>query len=115
MMKQNIGITNQDFETFISYPKNLKLAELMQELMKYKIIARVTESKYCSAGLKVGQKYTFNAIPAMLLSDESSCPLCVRAMGPIADLIIGFWDRIIEGVDPKPGHVVYGRMPRSRC
>jgi len=103
MMKQAIGITDEDFQTHISYPKNLRLSERAPELMKYKIIAEVTESKYCMAGLKPGQKYTFNAFPAMLLTEESDCPLCVRAIGPIADLMVGFWERIVEGVDPNQG------------
>ena len=102
-MQQFIGITDEDFQTHISYPKNLKLAERGLELRKYKIIAEVKESKYCSAGLKPGQKYTFNTFPAMLLTEESDCPLCIRALGPIANLIEGFWDRIVEGVDPNKG------------
>jgi len=76
-MQQFIGITDEDFQTHISYLKNLKLAERGLELRKYKIIAEVKESKYCSAGLKPGQKYTFNTFPAML--------------------------RIVEGVDPNKG------------
>ena len=103
MMKQAFGITDEDFQTHISYPKNLRLAERGPELMKYKIIAEVTESTYCGAGIKLGQKYTFSAFPAMLLAEESDCPLCARAIGPIADLIMGFWDRIVEGVDPNQG------------
>jgi len=103
MMKQTVGITDEDFQTHISYPINLRMAERVPELLKYKIIAEVTESKYCNAGLKPGQKYTFKAFPAMLLTQESDCPLCVRAIGPIADLMVGFWDRIIEGVDPNQG------------
>lgn len=60
-------------------------------------------SEYFNAGLKVGQKYTFNTMPVMLLTRDSDCPLCVRALGPIANLIMGFWDRIVEGIDPNQG------------
>lgn len=103
MMKQAIGITDEDFQTHMSHPKNRKIAERGQELMKYKVIAEVTESKYCMAGLKTGQKYTFNAFPSMLLTGESDCPLCVKAIGPIVGLIVGFCDKIIEGIDPNQG------------
>ena len=103
MMQQAIGITDEDFKTHIGYPQNLELARRTPELMMYKIIAEVTESKYCSAGLKVGQKFTFRTLPAMLLPDESDCPLCIRAIGPISNLITGFWDRIVAGVDPNQG------------
>ncbi|MFC1867271.1 hypothetical protein ACFL0H_03965 [Thermodesulfobacteriota bacterium] len=103
MMQQAIGITDEDFNTHFSYPQNQGLARSAPELMKHKIIAEVTESKYCSAGLKVGQKFVFRSLPAMLLPDESDCPLCVRAIGPITNLVTGFWDRIVAGLDPNKG------------
>ena len=103
MMKQAIGITDEDFQTLVSAPGAGKMLGRFPELMKYKIIAEVTESKYCFAGLKPGQKYVFSAMPAMLLAEESDCPLCVRALGPIANVMMGFWDRIYEGVDPNQG------------
>ena len=103
MMKQQFGISDEDFQIHMSYPQNRKLAQRIPELMKYKIVAEVTEAKYCGAGLKVGQKFVFNTFPAMLIPGESDCPLCVRALGPIANLIVGFWDRMIEGADPNEG------------
>jgi uncharacterized repeat protein (TIGR04076 family) len=102
-LRQNLGITDEDFKTYIGFPHNRKILEHRQELAKYKIIAEVTESKYCSAGLKLGQKYIFNTMPAVLLAQESDCPLCMRALGPIAHLMIGFWDRIVEGINPNQG------------
>lgn len=103
MMQQAVGITDEDFETYSSAPGFSKFAEKSAELMKYKIVAEVTEAKYCFAGLKPGQKFVFSAMPAMLLPEESDCPLCVRALGPLADVMMGFWDRILEGVDPNQG------------
>ena len=103
MMKEAIGITDEDFQTHMSYPKSRRIAEHGAELAKYKVIAEVIESKYCMAGLKVGQKFTFNAFPSMLLTEESDCPLCVKAIGPIVSLILGFCDRITDGVDPNRG------------
>lgn len=103
MMKQEFGITDEDFATHMSNPVNRKLAGHMPELIKYRIVAEVTDSRYCEAGLKKGQKFVFNALPAVLLTSESDCSPCVRALGPISNLISGFWDRIIEGVDPNQG------------
>ena len=102
-LQKAMGITDEDFEGFISFPNNVQIMKLFPEIVKYKIIAEVTESKYCFAGLKPGQKYTISGMPAMLLSEESDCPLCVRAIGPIANLVAGFWDRIIAGADPNQG------------
>ena len=103
MMQQAVGISDEDFQTLISAPGASKMLGRFPELMKYKIVAEVIEAKYCSAGLKPGQKYVFSAMPAMLLPEESDCPLRLRALGPIAPLIMGFWDRIVEGVDPNQG------------
>ncbi len=103
IMKQQFGISDEDFQSHMSHAQNRKLAERIPELMKYRIIAEVIESKYCGAGLKVGQKYVFNTFPAVLIAEESDCPLCVRALGPIANLIVGFWDRMVEGLDPNGG------------
>ena len=103
MMQQAVGISDEDFQTWISAPVTSKMAGKSAELMKYKIVAEVIEAKYCFAGLKPGQKYVFSAMPAMLLPEESDCPLCIRALGPLANLMMGFWDRIMEGVDPNQG------------
>lgn len=108
-MKQHHGITDEDFERHISYPANRKMILRKQELDKYKIVAEVIESKYCGAGIEVGQKYIFQGIPNLLLINESDCPLCVKAIGPVSELMHGFWDRIIEGADPNEGMWLYAR------
>jgi uncharacterized repeat protein (TIGR04076 family) len=102
-MHRAIGVTARDFEKHIAFPHNRKIVLSTVELQKYHIVAEVTESKYCSAGVKVGQKLIFTCIPAMLVPEESDCPLCIRALGPIAPLMAGFWDRIIDGRDPNGG------------
>ncbi len=108
-MKGHHGISDADFERHISYPANRKMVLRKSELDKYKIIAEVIESKYCGAGIKVGQKYTFQSIPNLLLVEESDCPLCIKALGPISELMHGFWDRIIEGAEPNEGMWQYAR------
>ena len=97
MMQQAIGITDEDFETYLSFPHNLKIAESTPELMKYKIIAEVTDVQYCTAGLKKGQKYTFQALPAVLLPDESDCPPCARALAPIGNMLGDVWEKLMNG------------------
>lgn len=105
-LRQAVGITDEDFEKHMSNPKNLALSEHTPELMKYKIIAEVMEAKYCSAGLKIGQKYTFQVLPAMLLPEESDCPPCARALAPIGNMLQGVWDKIIEGTNFTKGDIV---------
>ena len=97
MMQQNIGITDEDFQTYMSFPQNMKLAESTPEMMKYQIIAEVVEARYCTAGIKKGQKYTFQALPAVLLPDQSTAPVCARGMAPLGVAIGEIWEELFDG------------------
>jgi uncharacterized repeat protein (TIGR04076 family) len=103
ILQQDVGISNEDFQTFMSFPNADRFVRVTPELKKYKIIAEVIDSKYCVAKLKPGQKYTISGLPAVLLVQESDCPLCIKAIGPIANQISEFWERIAEGGDPSQG------------
>ena len=105
--KEHVGLTDAEFEEHISYGFNRRLMVRHDELAKYKIIAEVVEAQHCGAGCKVGQKFVFRAVPTVLLPEESDCALCVKALGPIAELVHGFWDRICEGLDPNEGIGLY--------
>lgn len=102
-MQKGVGITEEDFDKHITYPHNRKIIEKREMLLQYRIVAEVTQSKYCSAGLKPGMKLVFQMMPAQLIPAESNCPVCLRAIGPIAPLAAGFWDRLYEGLDPNSG------------
>lgn len=73
------------------------------EYQKYKIIAEVTEAKFCSAGIQPGQKVVFSAAPPVILTQETTCPTCLRALGPLTGFINTIMERIAEGIDPNPG------------
>jgi len=90
-LKKMIGITDEDFEKYISFAHNRKLSLRRGEINQYHIIAEVTEAKYCTAGVKKGQKYVFSAIPNKLLMDQSTCPLCIKALGPLSDAMQVLW------------------------
>ena len=103
LWKQRHNMPDEDFETFISFPGHRNLALRTAEMRKYKIIAEVIKSKYCNAGLKVGQKFVFKVMPSVLLAEESDAPLCIKALGPMGDMMFGFWDRLSGGIDPNEG------------
>ncbi len=105
--KAHAGLSDEEFEENISYAFNRRLIVRHDEMAQYKIIAEVVESEHCLAGCKVGQKFVFKAVPAMLLPEESDCPFCVKALGPVSDLIHGIWDRLSEGLDPNEGIGLY--------
>jgi uncharacterized repeat protein (TIGR04076 family) len=99
--KQKYNMPDADWEKHVSYACNRNLLLNRDRLRKYKIFAEVVESRYCGAGIKVGQKYVFQTIPNLLLVAESDCPLCLKALGPVSELIHGIWDRMVEGLDPN--------------
>ncbi len=102
-LKQLFGMSDSQIEEHIGYAFNRKLMAHQQEMGKAKIIAEVTESTNCLAGCRVGQRLVLNCLPAMLLPEESDCPLCSKAIGPVADLVMSFWDRMTEDLDPNEG------------
>ncbi|MBW2184417.1 MAG: SDR family oxidoreductase [Deltaproteobacteria bacterium] len=60
---------------------------------KYKVVAEVVSAKYCSAGLKPGQKYVID--PAQMINmDESTAPLCLGALTPLAQRMEVYLDRM---------------------
>ena len=105
--KEAMGMSDEEFEEHISYGFNRRLIERYEEMSQARIIAEVTEATYCLAGCEVGQKLVFQCVPAMLLPEESTCPLCSKAIGPVAELIHQLWDRMSEGLDPNDGQAQF--------
>ncbi len=97
IIKQAIGITDEDLERLS--PGMKKLLSDLPEKMKWKIISEVTESKYCFAGLKPGDKLVFN-FPVLNVSESTGAP-CAEAIGPLANQIRAMVDRTAEGGDPN--------------
>ena len=95
--KQAIGITDEDLDRLS--PGMKKLLSDLPGKMKWKIIAEVTESKYCFASLKPGDKFVFN-FPVLNVSESTAAP-CMEAIAPLANHIRAIVDRVAEGGDPN--------------
>jgi len=102
-LKRLMGMSDAQLDEHLSYSFNRRLLAHQEEMTQAKIIAEVTEATHCLAGCKVGQKLVIQALPAMLLAEESDCPLCIKAIGPVAELVMQLWDRMSEGLDPNDG------------
>jgi uncharacterized repeat protein (TIGR04076 family) len=105
--KEHVGLSDAEFEEHISYAFNRRLLASHDEMIRYKIIAEVTEAEHCGAGCEVGKRFVFSAVPCLLLPEESDCGLCIKALGPISRLMDGLWDRMTEGLDPNQGIGLY--------
>ena len=98
MLKQLIGITDEDLDRLP--PGIAKLLSAVPQVVDYRIIAEVTDAKYCFAGCKPGDKLVFGPQP-LLNAEESTCPLCIGAIAPMMERVHIMWDRLVEGVDPN--------------
>jgi uncharacterized repeat protein (TIGR04076 family) len=105
--KEALGMSDEEFEEYISFGFNRRLMQRAEEMGQARIVAEVTEAKYCLAGCQVGQKLVLQCVPAMLLPEESDCPLCSKAIGPVAELVHQLWDRMSEGLDPNEGQAQF--------
>jgi hypothetical protein len=68
--KQVIQITDEDLDRLS--PGMKKLLSDLPEKMKWRVVAEVTESKYCFAGLKPGDKFVFN-FPVLSVGEHGAC------------------------------------------
>jgi hypothetical protein len=59
-LKQFMGMSDAELEEHISFEFNRRLLAHHEEMAQAKIIAEVTETRYCSAGCKVGHKLVLN-------------------------------------------------------
>lgn len=62
-----------------------------ENMMKYRLVAEVASSKYCAAGLKVGQKIIITG--SQIDTDASDCPLCPGVLGALASRTQVYLDR----------------------
>lgn len=106
MLKQLIGISDEDLDRLA--PGIRKLLSAVPQMASYRIIAEVTDAKYCFAGCKPGDKLVFGPQP-LLNVEESTCPLCIGAIAPMMERVHIMWDRLAEGVDPNEVWVRYSQ------
>lgn len=101
ILKKVMGMPDADIA---KVPPNIqKMLASYPKFQKYKVVAEVMDSQYCGAGIKRGQRYVFSTLPPVLLAQESDCPLCIRALGPLTSFVNNIMDRIAEGVNPDDG------------
>ena len=98
-IKDMMGYTDAQWETWKTNPRNLKIAENAMETRKYRIIAEVTSAYGCAAGHKVGDRIIF-AGDGTLLCKESPERICAGLLSPVNPFVWGALDKICNGEDP---------------
>lgn len=98
-IKEMMGYTDAQWETWKSNPRNLKIAENIMETQKYKVVAEVTSAYGCGAGHKVGDRIVF-AGDGTLLCKESPERICSGLLSPVNPFVLTALDKICTGEDP---------------
>jgi uncharacterized repeat protein (TIGR04076 family) len=97
IVKGVINITDEDLDRLS--PGMKRILTNLPEKAKWKIIAEVTESKYCFAGLEPGDKFVFN-FPVLNVAESTAAP-CMEAIAPLANQIRALLDSAVDGGDPN--------------
>ncbi len=98
-IKDMLGYTDAQWETWKSNPRNLKMAGNLMEIPKYKVVAEVVSACGCGAGHKVGDRIVFGG-DGTLLSSENPERVCVGLLSPVNPLVGSVLDKICNGDDP---------------
>ncbi len=100
LLQQLVGITDEDWKTLKQgSPGVYRFFERIEDIAKKRIVAEVIESKYCAAGLKVGQRLVIEG--GALVPEKSTAPLCMRALGPLTGFVNTILEKIVAGEDPN--------------
>ena len=94
--KDMLGMTEEDMAK-ITPEKQQEYKNAMENMAKYRIVAEVASSKYCTALLQVGQKLVLNGV--QIDKDASDCPMCVGAISPLHSILSVYLDRCMKGRD----------------
>ncbi len=95
-VKDMLGMTEEDMAK-ITPEKQQEYKNAMENMAKYRIVAEVASSKYCTALLQVGQKIVLNGV--QIDKDASDCPLCVGAISPLHGILSVYLDRCMKDRD----------------
>ena len=98
-IKQMLGYTDAQWETWKNNPRNLKVVENLGDFLKYKVVAEVTSAYGCAAGHKVGDRIVFGG-DGTLLCRENPEKICFGLLSPLTPYVGGVLDKICNGEDP---------------
>ncbi|GAB4342111.1 MAG: hypothetical protein Kow0099_19390 [Candidatus Abyssubacteria bacterium] len=94
--KDVLGMTDEDMAK-IPHDRDQEYLNAMKNMAKYRLVAEVVKSKYCAAGVKVGQKIVMNGV--QIDRAASDCPLCVGALAPLSRALAVYLDRCYHDRD----------------
>lgn len=94
--KNVLGMSDEDIEK-ISPEQEQEFKNSIENMGKYQLVAEVVKSRYCAAGLQVGQKMVVKG--AAIDPEATDCPLCVGAIDGLVRANAIYLDRCGRGQD----------------
>ncbi len=94
--KNVLGMSDEDIEK-ITPEQEQGFKNSIESMGKYQLVAEVVKTKYCAAGLKLGQKMVVKG--ASIDPEATDCPLCVGAIAPLQRANAVYMDRSEQGGD----------------
>ena len=94
--KNVLGMSDEDIEK-ITPEQEQGFKNSIESMGKYQLVAEVVKTKYCAAGLKLGQKMVVKG--ASIDPEATDCPLCVGAIAPLQRANAVYMDRCEQGRD----------------
>jgi len=108
-LKRQLGYTEAQWEQWKSNPKNLEVAQRLEDFAKYRVIAEVIKAYGCAIEHKVGDRLVFSGIGSFI-GKEPEGQVCVSLLSPVIPLVNQVVAKIAEGIDPTT--IMFNRV---RC
>ncbi|MBE0616695.1 MAG: hypothetical protein IH608_02050 [Proteobacteria bacterium] len=100
LLEQVVGISGEDWEVFrTGSPGVYRFYENLDRVLGHQVVAEVIDSRYCAAGLQVGQRFVIKG--GALVPEKSTAPLCIRALGPLTGFVNTILEKLVAGEDPN--------------
>ena len=100
LLEQVVGISEGDWDVFrTGSPGVYRFFENLDRVVSHQIVAEVIASRYCAAGLQVGQRFVIAG--GALVPEKSTAPLCMRALGPLTGFVNTILEKLVAGEDPN--------------
>ena len=106
IIQKRLGLEDSEFNTIESNPRFQRLFDNALEASRYRLVAKVIESKGCHSGHRVGQKIYFDST-GNLLTRESPERVCAFLFPNLLLLVNAFFENLMNGRDPN--EVIFNR------
>jgi uncharacterized repeat protein (TIGR04076 family) len=98
MLVEGFSMSETDLDK-ITPDAEREFLNALPNMANYRLVAEVISSKYCSAGLQVGQKFVVEDA-TWINTQESTAPMCVFAIAPLMTSARILMDRFTQNGKP---------------